>query len=207
MYQEQIGDIIRDYMVLLLQSMPIMEIQMTEISSLFMNKFARREFATVVFQDKFRQGEGHCLSERSYKELSQIIFFALLNFQNNPLQYEDVRLITKSTFYYYRIVNDKFYYMYNEVAKNDVPFAMWKEVDFWKCWVEQDLVDMTRAGTSHEEEENIYLHTLVMVAKKMKDLRLEVSFISSCIHEKIGKIYIQDVRLVRLILRLSCMSS
>lgn len=76
--------------------------QVTSLQSLLGNRGARGYFAQCLFQEKFKQQKYQILSENSFSDLSRMIFIALLAAGDNPEQYEDIRLITKSMFFYYK---------------------------------------------------------------------------------------------------------
>jgi len=43
-----------------------------------------------------------CLCDKSFNDLYEMIFVALLETQDNYMQYDEVRIITKSIFFYYK---------------------------------------------------------------------------------------------------------
>jgi len=45
---------ISDYITLIFKSVPLIEIQKTNLSNLFKTKFGRFYFSTIVFQEKFK---------------------------------------------------------------------------------------------------------------------------------------------------------
>ena len=140
------------------------------------------------------QGEKHELHDKSFNELSQIVFYALLNCQNNQNQFEEIRLITKSAFFYYKLSNEKVHFVYQEICKNEVSFSVWKDMEFWKYWVENELEEEAQnANRDYIPEEELYYSTLLNVSKSMVDLKIEKNFVVYCVVGKISKIYLQKV--------------
>jgi hypothetical protein len=62
-------------------------------------------FAKLLYQSKFKEYKDHCLTEESYLNLEKIIFKALLESKEDTLEtYDNVYLLTKSCFHYYKYI-------------------------------------------------------------------------------------------------------
>jgi len=62
---------------------------------------AKKYFTKILFQSKFSENKTHLLSEKGFSDLYSLIVFILLEC-NEESNKEDVRLITKSLFFYYK---------------------------------------------------------------------------------------------------------
>ena len=62
----------------------------------------RSNFSTVLCQSTFRDNNHQILSLESYKDLQKLIFTALSYSEDNQSDYEFIRSIIKSTFFYYK---------------------------------------------------------------------------------------------------------
>lgn len=77
-----------------------------DLSHILKYKYARNKFVKILYQDKFTSNLKHCLDEKTFQELYEIIMNSLLYAQNDS-NYEDIRLITKSLFCYYKTIELK----------------------------------------------------------------------------------------------------
>jgi hypothetical protein len=90
---------------MILTSEPLLLIQKNNMQSLFNSSFGRSHFSKILFQPKFKEYKLHCLANESFNDLFHMIFNALLYLQSseeNVTNFENARLLTKSTFYYYK---------------------------------------------------------------------------------------------------------
>jgi hypothetical protein len=70
------------------------------IENLFKSQVVRSYFADSVYQDKFDEGKHHVLSEKGFEDLNYLFFHSFLLCNNNPAHFDDIRLLTKSSFHY-----------------------------------------------------------------------------------------------------------
>jgi hypothetical protein len=112
--------------------------------------------------------------------------------QKNQTDYEYVRLITKSTFHYYKYdeKNKSLYFIFQEITRRKGTFEIWRSEDFWKEWFESCLVENTNNFT---EIQDFYFNNLLSLSSKMNELKIDKDFIVRCIIENIAKKYITDV--------------
>lgn len=66
---------------------------------------AKKYFTNILFQSKFLEYKNHLLSDKSFSDLYSLIVFILLEC-NEESNKEDVILITKSLFFYYKYIQN-----------------------------------------------------------------------------------------------------
>lgn len=112
-------------------------------------------------------------------------------------EYEKVRLITKSLFFYYKYKhnkkrvdsNNKQKYLYQEIIKQNGTFNIWKEQGFWEKWFEIDIIEVEN---NNSDDDTFYFNILIALSKLMIDLKIELLIISDCINN-ISKSRLKDV--------------
>jgi hypothetical protein len=87
---------------MILTSTPLGNERLLKVESLLSSLNVRSFFAKCVYQDKFDDNKYQILNDKGFDDLNYMIFHALLLSNNSPNQYEDIRLITKSCFFYYK---------------------------------------------------------------------------------------------------------
>lgn len=91
-----------EYLRMILTSEPLTLTNKSNIQNLFSSKTVRNYFCTILYQDKFDENKLQVLNDQGFEDLFQMIFTLLLQSENNKSNFEDVRLVTKSTFFYYK---------------------------------------------------------------------------------------------------------
>ncbi len=192
-FEEQINEMVKEYMMKVLTSTPFLPDNLAEMQILLYARPARIQFAAIIWQDKFKQNEKHLLNEQSFYDLYKMIFTFLLHSGNNPAEYEDVKLITKATFNYYKYDKHSLnYYIYQEFSKRQGSFSMWLEFDFWKFWVENDITN-EYYDAKKENIEEFYFKIILLCSTTMLDLNVDFKFIISNLLQKIAITYIKNV--------------
>jgi len=174
-----------------------------EISCLFHSRYARSKFATILFQEKFKANNPHCVSEISFNELFKILCNALLLCEREISQFEDIRLITKSTLFYYKTSDKSLtgstYYLYEEIAKKKKSFLVWKHLEFWKFYVDSELTETENNYCSEFDSlEDFYFTTILKVVLFMNNLGLDVGFIKNSFLPDVVTNYLNPVRTIYL---------
>jgi hypothetical protein len=72
------------------------------LHNILKKSFGREAFSKGIFQSKFKENLEHCLSKESFDDLFEFIFQALLSEADDLNNFNKVRLLLKSTFYYYK---------------------------------------------------------------------------------------------------------
>jgi hypothetical protein len=93
---------ISDYLRLILTSEELGHERITKIETLLKSKSIRRYFAKCLYQDKFAINKTQVLNDKGFEDLNYMIFHALLMSNNDVNQYDDIRLMTFSSFFYYK---------------------------------------------------------------------------------------------------------
>jgi hypothetical protein len=112
--------------------------------------------------------------------------------QKNQTDYEYVRLITKSTFHYYKY-DDKtksLYFIFQEITRRKGTFEIWRSEEFWTEWFENEIEENNNTFT---EIQDFYFNNLLALTSKMNELKIDKEFIARCIVDNIAKKYIADV--------------
>lgn len=92
-----------DYLKMVLTSEPLVEIQKNNLKNLFTTNYGREHFANTIFQPKFKEFKYHCLADESFQNLFEMIFTAILQSSEATFSnFSNVRLLTKSSFFYYK---------------------------------------------------------------------------------------------------------
>ena len=141
-YQEQICDVLKDYMSHILVNSTSFKNSLQNGSKFFIHFFIRNEFAYMLYQEKFNENIPHELSESTFTELSNVVFYCLLNSNNSEEEYESLRLMTKSLFYYFR--NERggnVFYLYEDIILKEIVFDFWKEVKFWEYFYKENSIE------------------------------------------------------------------
>lgn len=161
------------------------------MKTLFTWRQARIEFANMIYQEKFKKNDNHCLSEDSFNQLYKVMFTAILMSQKNQTDYEYVRLITKSTFHYYKYdeKTKSIYYIFQEITRRKGTFEIWRCENFWLDWFENEIEETHNSFT---EIEDFYFNNLLALSSKMNELKIDKDYIVICIIDNIAKKYIQD---------------
>jgi hypothetical protein len=203
-YQEQIGDIIKDEMGKLLTSNALGKENVRDLSYICKYKYARSKLAKILFQEKFKENIKHCLDDKSFQELYEIITNALVCSQSDS-QFEDIRLMTKASFYYYKNLETKnhtvgYHYIYQEISKKN-PYNFWKQADFWKFYLDAEIDENTSTlGVRVENVDDYYFGMFMLVARVMIDLNIDFKIICEILCESIVRSYIKNVRNIKFIL-------
>ena len=101
-YLEDNKNLISDYLKMILTSEELGQERMNKFETLFKSKTIRSYFAKCLYQEKFANDKTQILNDKSFEDLNYIIFHGLLMSNNNIQQYDDIRLMTVSSFFYYK---------------------------------------------------------------------------------------------------------
>lgn len=99
---EQTKEIINDFLKMTITAEHYTHIENSTIINAIKSKHGRSHFSSILFQNKFKQNKTQILSEKSFENLYNILFDSILFFPNEPSQFEDLKKVTKSMFYYYK---------------------------------------------------------------------------------------------------------
>jgi len=181
-HKEEIGNLVNDYLRQILTSRPMKDLQRKNMLVILKSREARCHLSKLIFQSKFKEQKSHCLSDESFADLRLLIFYSLLD-MNDKYEYDAARLITKSSFFYYKILNKENYFLYKDLVKQNGSFNSWVNYNFWNRWFDIEI----KEDPNSTDDDNFYLKILHSMAKYMQDLRIDMKFITECIVETIAK--------------------
>jgi hypothetical protein len=162
------------------------------LDSIFKIPFGREEFCKSIYQSKFKENYEHSLSKVSFDDLFELFFQVLLSEGEDSSNYNRVRLLTKSTFHYYKNVGYKQnYYIYQELKNKKGTFSIWKNDKFWLNWftIERNEVFINPKRTVEEN----YFNLLLEMSRLMNMLNIDCKFILDCLIDVIAKQFITSV--------------
>lgn len=170
---------------------------LSELNIILSSQYARKEFANIIFQDKFNFGEKHLLDEENFNELQNLIFTSIIFTNNNEAEYGTIRLITKSLFFYYKKILKKNkidnYFIYKEIIKLKGSFISWLDSEFWKDFLDSEIIENSNIiGNKFNNKDAYNFNIICKVINYMVDLNINCEFILH-LFETISKKYITKV--------------
>ncbi len=157
-YQEQIIELLRDYMGSILGNESKINVPINKFSYIFSQSFVKKEFANILFQDKFNSNIEHELISASFTDLFKIIFYCLININDDKNEFETIRLITKSLFFYFCENNSKKIYLYEELQNKGILFDYYTDLKFWEYFFNEEEIE--RPLISHQLQIKDYMTKL-----------------------------------------------
>ena len=151
------------------------------------------------------------LTSSSFDDLSKILSISLQHLTSN--EYNTCRLLTISSFVYYKIENKKLIYLYEDFIRGIKPCRLWLYEDFWsnffKIEYEEELKNKTEnfnlrkydsdglinninydePNSIENEKEKILYETISFTSEIMIKLKLSKKFIMSIFEKKIFVMY------------------
>ena len=139
-YQEQLLDILKDFLSNIFQGLPQKDIVLKDLTCLFLFKEIRKEFISIVYQDKFKN---HILQEKKEKSYDDLAIMAKLTLQsgNNLDEYKEMILLTKSLFCYYYVKDQRNVYLFKQFRHGKENILYWKHSAFWSFWYNLETKD------------------------------------------------------------------
>jgi hypothetical protein len=99
---ENTKETINDFLKNIISTEYHSKVDIPSIMTLLNTKFGKCHFCRVLFQSKFLENKSQILNDKGFDDLYHIIFNLLYLCENDPSCYEEVRKVTKSSFYYYK---------------------------------------------------------------------------------------------------------
>ena len=149
-YQEQINELLRDYMGYILGNESKINIPLNKFSYIFSQKFVKKEFSIILFQEKFNSNIEHELINESFTDLFKVIFYCLINSKDDKNEYEIIRLITKSLFFYFCEVDSKKIYLSEEFQNKGIVFNYYTNVKFWEYFYNEEEIERPLISHIHQ---------------------------------------------------------
>jgi len=157
-------------------------------------RVGRSHFANVLFQAKFKNMKNQILTESSFNNLYKLILISLIQADDDFSQYNDIRLITKSCFFYYKIEKKEEYVIFQELAKKLNNYKVWLNEDFWKFWFDREI---NENKNEFEKEDDFYFNILISLASNMNSLNLPLNLILKIITKDLAMSVLNEKELVK----------
>ena len=179
------------------------------IGKIFLNEENKKFFAKLILPDiKMKKEKYHkLLTPSSFDDLSKLLHLSLEHLTSN--EYNTCRLLTISSFVYYKIENKKIVYLYENFIRGIKSCRLWLTDEFWsnffKLEYEEELKyfndSFYKRGSIisenynsvldndqtllENEKEKIYFETISFTVKIMIKLKLSKKFILNTFSNKI----------------------
>lgn len=104
----------------------------------------RKLITSMIFQDKFRSGKDHQLSEKCFDYMLHLVTNSLVLSEFVEDQIDDIILMTKACFRYFKIVTNRFserYFLYKDLIKKQM--KIWDNVELWRRWYQIEVENMS----------------------------------------------------------------
>lgn len=157
-------------------------------------KIGRSHFAHILYQSKFKDMKSQILTQCSFNNLYKLILIALIQSDDDASQYNNVRLITKSCFSYYKNEKKNDYYIYQEIGKKLNNYKIWLNKEFWMFWFEKETNELQN---NFSKEDDFYFNILISLASNMSSLNISLYYILKIITKDMASNVISDSELVK----------
>ena len=190
--------------------------QLNQLDKIFLVEENKLFFANLILPDpKIKKTKNHKqLTATSFEDLSKILSLSLKHTTSN--EYNACRLLTISSFVYYKIDNKKLIYLYENIISGIYPCRLWLTEDFWKHFFkyefeeekqnENDLINLYKYNFNgsinymldieknliEKNKDQILLDTTLFMAEIMIKLKLSKSFILKAFKNSILGQYVED---------------
>lgn len=190
--KELVEEFISDTMKNILTSKPISQKSKSSLDSFFKLKDSKKVFAAFLYQNKFEEDQNICLSNHSFLELTEIVFFILLQSADekyfNDFFYHSIMLVTKSCFHYYTESKHKsqLIYMYQQLTKKQGSFKVWVDSLFWEYW----LLFLLNQENKFESDSEFVFNKFINLMNYMFKLKLPGGNINIILCKELGNNYL-----------------
>ena len=187
-----------------------------KFKQIFLNENNKKYFAKLILPDcKMKKKKNHkLLTSSSFEDISKLLYISLEHLTSN--EYNTCRLLTISSFVYYKIENKKLIYLYENYIRGIKPCRLWLFNEFWMnffkleydeelknkkdSWklIKYDSNEIMSSVIDHEQnlvekdEDQVFYETILFTAEIMIKLKLSKKFILSVFEEKILPLYEVD---------------
>ena len=187
--------------------------QLHLFEKIFLDDNNKIYFAKLILPDnKMRLKKNHkLLTSSSFDDLSKILSISLQHLTSN--EYNTCRLLTISSFVYYKIENKNIIYLYEDFIRGIKPCRLWLYEDFWynffKIEYEEEIKNKSEPFNLNKfdsneiisnindndqniienEKDKILYETISFISEIMVKLKLSKKFIMSIFENKIFIMY------------------
>ena len=188
--------------------------QFNVFERIFLDENNKRYFAKLILPDsKMKKKKNHkLLTSSSFEDLSKLLYISLAHLSSN--EYNTCRLLTISSFVYYKIENKKLIYLYENYIRGIKPCCLWQFDEFWSNFfklefdeelknknnslnlykydfngsINNNIID-NEQNVIEKEKEQVLFETIFFIAEIMIKLKLSKKFIFSIFEKKIFVMY------------------
>ena len=195
--------------------------QLTSLDKIFLDEDNKLFFAKLILPDnKIKKTKNHkLLTSTSFEDLGKMLSLSLEHLTSN--EYNACRLLTISSFVYYKIENKKIIYLYQTFIQGIYPCRLWLYDEFWANFFdlefeeekknEKDLLNLYKYNINgsinymldiekniiEKNKEQILYETTSFMAEIMIKLKLSKKLILNTFNNKILGKYIEDNNKIR----------
>ena len=185
---------INETMRLILTSENLANLNLTQMQKALNTRIGRSLFSSVLFQSKFSEFKIQILTENSFNDLFKLIYLSLSQSEDDASQFNDIRLITKSCFFYYKKEKKKEVFIFMEISKKQNSFKIWLNKKFWLNWFE---LDRDEEKNVFSKEDDLNFNILISLADKMNSLGMSLALIEEIIVDYLAKNILTDEDLLK----------
>jgi hypothetical protein len=195
--------------------------QLSSLDKIFLDEENKLFFAKLILPDnKIKKTKNHkLLTSTSFEDLGKMLSLSLEHITSN--EYNSCRLLTISSFVYYKIENKKIIYLYQTFIQGIYPCRLWLYDKFWTNFFdlefeeekknEKDLLNLYKYNINgsinymldiekniiEKNKEQILFETTSFMAEIMIKLKLSKKLIINTFNNKILGKYIEDKNKIR----------
>ena len=195
--------------------------QLSSLDKIFLDEENKLFFAKLILPDnKIKKTKNHkLLTSTSFEDLGKMLSLSLEHLTSN--EYNACRLLTISSFVYYKIENKKIIYLYQTFIQGIYPCRLWLSDEFWTNFFdlefeeekknEKDLLNLYKYNINgsinymldiekniiEKNKEQILFETTSFMAEIMIKLKLSKKLIINTFNNKILGKYIEDKNKIR----------
>ena len=190
--------------------------QLNKLDKIFLDEDNKLFFAKLILPDtKIKKTKNHKqLTSTSFEDLGKILSLSLEHLTSN--EYNTCRLLTISSFVYYKIENKKLIYLYENFIHGIYPCRLWLSEEFWKNFFkfefeeekqnENDLLNLYKYNFNgsinymidieknlvEKNREQILLDTTTFMTEIMLKLKLSKNIILNTFQNNLLETYVEN---------------
>ena len=185
---------INETMRIILTSENLSNLNLNQMQKALNTRIGRSLFSQVLYQSKFNELKIQILAENSFNDLFKLIYLSLTQCEDDLTQFNDIRLIMKSCFFYYKSEKGKEIFISMEISKKQNNFKIWSNKNFWLNWFEVDRIEEKNI---FEKEDDLNFNILISLGDKMNSLGMSLVLIEDIIVNYLAKNILSDEDLLK----------
>jgi hypothetical protein len=187
---------INETMRIILTSENLSNLCFNQMQKALNTRIGRSLFSQVLYQSKFNELKIQILTENSFNDLFKLIYLSLTQceYEDDSSQFNDIRLIMKSCFFYYKSEKGKEIFISMEIYKKQNNFKIWNNKKFWLNWFE---IERMEEKNIFEKEDDLNFNILISLADRMNSLGISLVLIEDIIVNYLAKNILCDEELFK----------